>query len=124
VDKAAQNRFQAVATITTAPDGTITLGSFSHPPNIIEFVSGTCTTNLVTKIFQMGLQTIASGASATHSFLPTLLFSDGSMNYYVISQQTRIYSDANAGITMTRGGLTSLPEVVNCSVAISGYLIP
>jgi hypothetical protein len=126
VDNAAQNRFQAEAKITTAGNGTITIGSFTHPPKIlvIEFVSGTCTTNSVTKIAQLGFQTVAAGVSATHGFVPILLFSDGSTNHYAISQQTRIYADPNATIPVTRTVLTSLPEVINCSIAISGYLSP
>jgi hypothetical protein len=125
VDDAARHHFQSETTITTAADGTITLGSFPRPAGIfvIEFVSGTCTTNSATRIFQLGFRTNAVGLSATHGFVPNLLFSDGTTNYYVISQQTRIYADPNASIPVTRGVLTSGQEVINCSLAVSGYSV-
>jgi hypothetical protein len=126
VDNAAHNRFQAEAPITTAANGTITTKSFTHPANIlvIEFVSGTCRTNLATKIIKIGFQTSAAGVSAAHSLVPTLLFSDGSTSYYVISQQTRIYADPNVSVALHHEVLTSLPEVINCSIVASGYLSP
>ncbi len=128
VDIAAENRFQAEANITTDAMGNITFGSFTNPSSanvlVIEFVSGTCITNPVTKIVQLGFQTLAAGVSATHSLMPNLLFSDGSNNYYALSQQTRIYADPNTSIPLTRDVITGGPEVINCSLVISGYLSP
>jgi len=127
VDIAAKNRFQAQASITTDPNGNITFGSFINPSGnvlVIEFVSGTCTTNAATKIVQLGFQTLVAGVSATHSLMPNFLFSDGSNNYYAISQQTRIYAEASGAISLTRDVVTAGPEVINCSLVISGYLSP
>lgn len=125
VDNAAQNRFQAEATITTTANG-ITTKSFSHPANIlvIEFVSGTCQTNLATKIIKIGFRTSAAGVLATHSFVPTLLFSTSSDHYYAVSQRTRIYADPNVSVNLQNEVLTSGPEVINCSIVASGYLTP
>jgi hypothetical protein len=124
-DYAAENRYQAEAKITTEPNGSITFSSFSHPGKIIviEFVSGTCQTNQYTKIFQIGIQTVANGVEATHRFVPVLLFSTGDANYYAISQRTRIYSDATSSIGLNRGVHVAVPgpEVINCSIVISGY---
>ena len=129
VDIAAKNRFQAQANITTDANGNITFGQFTNPSTnvlIIEFVSGTCTTNAATKIVQLGFQTLAAGVSATHSLMPNLLFSDGSNNYYAISQQTRIYAEPSGAISLTSELHVdgAGPEVINCSVVISGYLSP
>ena len=124
VDTAAQNRFQAEAKITTDVNGTISIGTFIHPAKIvvIEFVSATCKTNSTTRIYKLGIETTAAGVTATHNFVPTLLFSDKDTNYYAISQQTRIYSDPNVTIPIRQGLYTTLPEVIDCSISISGYL--
>ena len=126
VDHAAHNRFQAQTNITTLANGTITTNSFARPANIvvIEFVSGTCETNSATRILQLGIQTIAAGVTVTHGLALTLLFSDSTTHYYAVSQQARIYSDPSTNIILTRHLLTSAPEVINCSIAISGYSTP
>jgi len=125
VDTAAKNRFQAEATITTTANG-ITTKSFSHPANIlvIEFVSGTCQTNAATRILKIGFRTSAAGVLATHSLVPTLLFSTSQDRYYAVSQQARIYADPNVSVDLQNEVLTSGPEVINCSIVASGYLSP
>ena len=116
--------FQATLCTFDAPVGCgAAPASLVVPANrrlVIEYVSGTCSTeNLTAMLFFARLSTLVGTELATHTFVPQPVGSTSS-KIYAVAQQTRIYADPGTNVTASVG---SNFGSAGCFVTLSGYLL-
>ena len=82
---------------------------------VVEYVSGGCALGLGGVQTGMRLQTVADGATVSHSFIP-IATASGQSN---VAQATRIYADPGSVLTFTVGVLNTPSS--QCRMQLSGH---
>ena len=85
---------------------------------VIEYVSGQGTLPAGDKLLFVRLQVETQGSIVLHRFLPVLTGTEGNVDVFLVSQQTRLYADPGSTVI-----LSGPPANVIFSVTVSGYLV-
>lgn len=108
----------SLAVPTTTPDGR------AVKRLVIEFVSGHCSSQPGTVLFQVSVGTQLIQGNATYTtgyfFIPTQTFDDGGARQYAFTQQTRLYADPGTSILP---GFGSSGAFYSCDLTFSGYFV-
>jgi hypothetical protein len=121
--------YHGTATINFGGRGGPLLTNFEPAPQggrlVIEYVSAACSTNLDTRILQLGITTTVDSLSVNHFVVPVLLHTTSGSRRYAVAQATRLYHDTNSTFKPFRVvSITAFGEqVLNCSFAVSGHTV-
>ena len=85
---------------------------------VIEYVSGEGSLPAGNKLLFARLQVETQGSIVLHRFLPVLTGTEGNVDVFLVSQQTRLYADPGSTVI-----LSVLPANAIFSVTVSGYLV-
>ncbi|HWN99211.1 MAG TPA: hypothetical protein VNS63_08075, partial [Blastocatellia bacterium] len=85
---------------------------------VIEYVSGQGTLPTGDKLLFVRLQINTGGSTVFHRFLPVLTGTEGNVDVFLVSQQTRLYAEPGSSVI-----LSGPPANTIFSVTVSGYLV-
>ena len=86
---------------------------------VIEYVSGSCISSLVTTAHSLHINTHVGGVLSDHRAFIQFIAADATLKSYAIAQQTRIYADPGTTVHVGVGGFPISGPT--CSVALSGH---